>query len=155
MFCSKFNSGHPVQCVCVLEIKSNLSSLPSQPVIINSKLTSINTTSYRKTQRHYCLAEQSKEQKERERMASIASESTTLKNTNKTNAPYGSWKSPITADLVSGSDKRLEGFTLDSHGRLLWLETRPSESGHVILLGNQTLHPSFSIYISDSLFFLL
>ncbi|XP_004248740.1 dipeptidyl-peptidase 5 [Solanum lycopersicum] len=52
----------------------------------------------------------------------------------KNRAPYGSWKSPITADIVSGSDKRLEGFTVDSHGHLIWLETRPAESGRAVLV---------------------
>lgn len=49
----------------------------------------------------------------------------------KLTAPYGSWKSPITADVVSGSDKRLGGFDTDSFGRLYWLESRPAESGFV------------------------
>ncbi|KAM3340403.1 hypothetical protein P3S68_030273 [Capsicum galapagoense] len=52
----------------------------------------------------------------------------------KSSAPYGSWKSPITADIVSGSDKRLEGFTVDSHGHLIWLETRPAQSGRAVLV---------------------
>lgn len=47
----------------------------------------------------------------------------------KLTAPYGSWKSPITADVVSGSDKRLGGFDIDAFGRLYWLESRPAESG--------------------------
>ncbi|KAM3205140.1 hypothetical protein P3L10_028550 [Capsicum annuum] len=52
----------------------------------------------------------------------------------KSSAPYGSWKSPITADIVSGSDKRLEGFTVDSHGHLIWLETPPAQSGRAVLV---------------------
>ncbi|KAH0673792.1 uncharacterized protein [Solanum tuberosum] len=52
----------------------------------------------------------------------------------KNSVPYGSWKSPITADIVSGSDKRLEGFNVDSHGHLIWLETRPAESGRAVLV---------------------
>ncbi|WMV51278.1 hypothetical protein MTR67_044663 [Solanum verrucosum] len=52
----------------------------------------------------------------------------------KNSASYGSWKSPITADIVSGSDKRLEGFNVDSHGHLIWLETRPAESGRAVLV---------------------
>ncbi|KAL6572317.1 hypothetical protein OROMI_013275 [Orobanche minor] len=47
----------------------------------------------------------------------------------KLTAPYGSWKSPITADIVSGSDKRLGGLATDSLGRLYCLESRPTESG--------------------------
>lgn len=49
----------------------------------------------------------------------------------KITAPYGSWKSPITADVVSGASKRLGGTAVDAHGRLIWLESRPSESGCV------------------------
>lgn len=49
----------------------------------------------------------------------------------KITAPYGSWKSPITANVVSGASKRLGGTAVDSHGRLIWLESRPSESGWV------------------------
>jgi hypothetical protein len=46
-----------------------------------------------------------------------------------TAAPYGSWKSPITADVVSGADKRLGGMALAGDGRLLWIEGRPEEKG--------------------------
>ncbi|XP_015885515.3 probable dipeptidyl-peptidase 5 [Ziziphus jujuba] len=49
-------------------------------------------------------------------------------------APYGSWKSPITADVVCGASKRLGGTAVDSHGRLIWLESRPSESGRAVLV---------------------
>jgi hypothetical protein len=49
----------------------------------------------------------------------------------KMSAPYGSWKSPITADIVSGADKRLGGFALDGEGRVIWLEGRPTEAGQV------------------------
>jgi len=47
----------------------------------------------------------------------------------KITAPYGSWKSPITADVVSGASKRLGGIAVDDHGHLFWVESRPSESG--------------------------
>ncbi|GMI96757.1 hypothetical protein like AT5G36210 [Hibiscus trionum] len=53
---------------------------------------------------------------------------------NKITAPYGSWKSPITADVVSGSSKRLGGTAVDPQGHLFWLESRPSESGRVVLV---------------------
>ncbi|KAL4649753.1 hypothetical protein ACB092_01G037100 [Castanea dentata] len=52
----------------------------------------------------------------------------------KTAAPYGSWKSPITSDVVSGSSKRLGGTAVDSLGRLIWLESRPTESGRSVLV---------------------
>ncbi|KAM4121814.1 hypothetical protein ACB094_01G034200 [Castanea mollissima] len=52
----------------------------------------------------------------------------------KTTAPYGSWKSPITSDVVSGSSKRLGGTAVDSLGRLIWLESRPTESGRSVLV---------------------
>ncbi|MCD9645148.1 hypothetical protein HAX54_033853 [Datura stramonium] len=48
--------------------------------------------------------------------------------------PYGSWKSPITADIVSGSSKRLGGFAVDSVGHLFWLESRPTESGRAVIV---------------------
>lgn len=44
-------------------------------------------------------------------------------------SPYGSWSSPITSDVVSGSDKRLGGFAVDSRGQFYWTESRPNESG--------------------------
>ncbi|XP_054818542.1 uncharacterized protein LOC129318056 [Prosopis cineraria] len=49
-------------------------------------------------------------------------------------APYGSWKSPLTADVVSGASKRLGGTAVDGHGRLIWLESRPTESGRTVLV---------------------
>lgn len=47
----------------------------------------------------------------------------------KITAPYGSWKSPITADVVTGASKRLGGTAVDGNGHLIWLESRPTESG--------------------------
>ncbi|GFS33181.1 alpha/beta-Hydrolases superfamily protein [Actinidia rufa] len=52
----------------------------------------------------------------------------------KVTAPYGSWKSPITADVVSGAEKRLGGTAVDELGRLFWLESRPAESGRSVLV---------------------
>ncbi|KAL1822120.1 hypothetical protein ACET3Z_008898 [Daucus carota] len=49
-------------------------------------------------------------------------------------SPYGSWKSPITSDVVSGSDKRLGGFGVDSRGQFYWTESRPNESGRSVLV---------------------
>ncbi|KAM7279415.1 hypothetical protein ACFE04_006549 [Oxalis oulophora] len=53
---------------------------------------------------------------------------------NKITAPYGSWKSPITADVVSGASKRLGGTAIDGNGNLIWLESRPTESGRAVLV---------------------
>jgi hypothetical protein len=51
--------------------------------------------------------------------------------TGKETLAYGAWKSPLTANFVSGASKRLAGAALDSEGHLIWLEGRPSESGSV------------------------
>ncbi|KAJ4851045.1 hypothetical protein Tsubulata_049926 [Turnera subulata] len=59
---------------------------------------------------------------------------TTAAKRDKITAPYGSWKSPITADVVSGASKRLGGTAVDGRGRLFWLESRPSESGRSVLV---------------------
>ncbi|WCJ41461.1 alpha/beta-Hydrolases superfamily protein [Euphorbia peplus] len=40
----------------------------------------------------------------------------------KLTAPYGSWKSLVTTDIVSGTSKRLQGTSIDSHVRLFLLE---------------------------------
>lgn len=50
-------------------------------------------------------------------------------NGDKITVPYGSWKSPITADVVSGAEKRLGGFAVAGDGHVLWIETRPQEKG--------------------------
>ncbi|KAH9624638.1 hypothetical protein KSS87_000793 [Heliosperma pusillum] len=52
----------------------------------------------------------------------------------KLTAPYGSWKSPISADVISGGQKRLGGFSVDGSGRLVWLESRPNEAGRNVLV---------------------
>ncbi|KAM1312889.1 uncharacterized protein LOC126603532 [Malus sylvestris] len=62
------------------------------------------------------------------------SSSPEVKQSEKIVAPYGSWKSPISADVVSGASKRLGGTAVDSLGRLIWLESRPSESGRAVLV---------------------
>lgn len=45
---------------------------------------------------------------------------------------YGSWESPITAQVVAGSCKRVNGFAVAGDGRLLWVESRPNEGGYVV-----------------------
>uniref|UniRef100_A0A8I6Y5F6 Peptidase S9 prolyl oligopeptidase catalytic domain-containing protein n=1 Tax=Hordeum vulgare subsp. vulgare TaxID=112509 RepID=A0A8I6Y5F6_HORVV len=51
-----------------------------------------------------------------------------------TAAPFGSWRSPITADVVSGASKRLGDFALAGDGRLLWIEGRPEEKGRMVIV---------------------
>ncbi|KAG2394639.1 uncharacterized protein HKW66_Vig0079860 [Vigna angularis] len=65
----------------------------------------------------------------------IASSPVTIPSiSDKMTAPYGSWKSPITTDVVSGAAKRLGGTAVDARGRLVWLESRPAESGRGVLV---------------------
>ncbi|BBG95280.1 alpha/beta-Hydrolases superfamily protein, partial [Prunus dulcis] len=70
----------------------------------------------------------------RPQMSFSSSSPTEPKQSEKISAPYGSWKSQITADVVSGASKRLGGTAVDSLGRLIWLESRPSESGRAVLV---------------------
>ncbi|KDP38395.1 hypothetical protein JCGZ_04320 [Jatropha curcas] len=67
-------------------------------------------------------------------MASSAQPVESAAGQEKVTAPYGSWKSPITADIVSGACKRLGGTAVDGHGRLFWLESRPTEAGRTVLV---------------------
>jgi dipeptidyl aminopeptidase/acylaminoacyl peptidase len=51
----------------------------------------------------------------------------------KNSAPCGSWKSPVTSDLItSGSTTPGEVRTLD--GSLYWLERRPAEAGRTVIV---------------------
>jgi hypothetical protein len=43
-------------------------------------------------------------------------------------APYGSWKSPISAELVAGSEVGLEQVRID-RGDIYWIERRAHEGG--------------------------
>ncbi len=48
-------------------------------------------------------------------------------------APYGSWESPITADLVASSAVRLSETKLDGND-IYWLEGRPTEGGRQVIV---------------------
>lgn len=48
-------------------------------------------------------------------------------------APYGAWRSPVTADLVAGGRISLDALQVDG-GSLHWLEGRPSEGGRYVLV---------------------
>ncbi|GAC1655226.1 MAG: S9 family peptidase [Candidatus Dormibacteraceae bacterium] len=50
-----------------------------------------------------------------------------------TTAPYGSWKSPITADLIVGTSVGLSGLLVDGPD-LYWSEMRPSEGGRLVVV---------------------
>src|SRR4051794_37148331 len=57
-------------------------------------------------------------------------------------APYGSWKSPISSDLIVAQSIGLSEVRLDG-GHVYWLESRPQERGRaVVVRGGRDLTPS-------------
>src|SRR6266567_162915 len=52
-------------------------------------------------------------------------------------AGYGSWKSPITAELISSGSVGLSRPLIDSKG-IYWLEMRPSEAGRNVVVRRNT-----------------
>jgi hypothetical protein len=48
-------------------------------------------------------------------------------------SPYGSWKSPITAELVGGAETGLEQLRIDG-GDIFWIERRPLEGGRKVIV---------------------
>jgi hypothetical protein len=48
-------------------------------------------------------------------------------------APYGSWRSPITSDLIVSETIGLGSITVDRND-ILWLETRPREAGRNVIV---------------------
>src|SRR3954471_17003593 len=48
-------------------------------------------------------------------------------------APYGSWKSPITASLLTSAGNSLSEIQF-ANGNVYWLEGRPIESGRVAIV---------------------
>ena len=48
-------------------------------------------------------------------------------------APYGSWSSPITSDLIVASTIALSGILLDG-ADVYWLEGRPQEGGRSVIV---------------------
>ena len=48
-------------------------------------------------------------------------------------APYGSWKSPITSDLIVAQSIALSDVRLDG-GHVYWLEGRPQERGRSVVV---------------------
>ena len=48
-------------------------------------------------------------------------------------APFGSWPSPISADLIAGGSVGLGGPAV-RNGERWWSEARPTEGGRVVLV---------------------
>ncbi|GLJ48348.1 hypothetical protein SUGI_1020710 [Cryptomeria japonica] len=77
----------------------------------------------------------SKEEQTKKTRANMSSTSERFEGqTGKTTAPYGSWKSPLTADIVSEAGKRFGDVAIDGEGRLIILESRPAEDGRSVLV---------------------
>ena len=53
--------------------------------------------------------------------------------TNKTIAPFGSWKSPITTDMVTADAIRIEEIICDEDA-IYWLESRANQSGRQVIV---------------------
>src|SRR5262245_62791799 len=52
-------------------------------------------------------------------------------------APYGSWRSPITSDLIVAQSIGLSEARIDG-GKVYWLEGRPQEQGRSVVVGADT-----------------
>src|SRR5258706_12373089 len=50
-------------------------------------------------------------------------------------APFGSWKSPVTTDLIVADSVNLKEVQLDGDD-VYWLEQRPSDAGRTVLVRN-------------------
>ena len=48
-------------------------------------------------------------------------------------APYGSWKSPITSDLIVAQSIGLSEVRIDGD-EIYWLESRPHEAGRYVVV---------------------
>src|SRR3954451_1895972 len=61
-------------------------------------------------------------------------------------APYGSWKSPISSDLIVAQSIGLSEVRIDS-GDVYWLESRPQERGRatVVRAGRDLTPPPFNV----------
>jgi len=51
----------------------------------------------------------------------------------KTTAPYGSWKSPITSNLIVAQSIALSEARFD-HDSVYWLESRPQKQGRSVVV---------------------
>ena len=48
-------------------------------------------------------------------------------------APFGTWTSPITAEMIAGQSVGLSSVCVDGDD-IYWLESRPAEGGRVVLV---------------------
>jgi hypothetical protein len=48
-------------------------------------------------------------------------------------APYGTWKSPVTAGLIAGTTISLGSLGVEN-GTFYWLEGRPAEGGRTVIV---------------------
>jgi hypothetical protein len=61
-------------------------------------------------------------------------------------APYGSWKSPISSELIVAQSIGLSEVRID-RGDVYWLESRPQERGRVVVVraGRDLTPPPFNV----------
>ena len=62
-------------------------------------------------------------------------------------APHGSWRSPISSDLIVAQSITLPEVRID-HGRVYWLEGRPQERGRYVVVaegGEDLTPPAFNV----------
>ena len=50
-----------------------------------------------------------------------------------TEAPYGTWRSPVSTDLITRDSVRLYSTAIDQ-GSIYWIESRPSDGGRYVLM---------------------
>ncbi len=62
-----------------------------------------------------------------------------MTNSNPTTAPYGSWRSPITADAIVAESVGLGQVAIDGD-TVLWTESRPSEGGRNVIVRKRPGH---------------
>jgi len=59
-------------------------------------------------------------------------------------APYGSWKSPITSDLVASRTIKLDEIALDGED-IYWIEMRPAEGGRNVIVRKTPHQPTMDM----------
>jgi len=64
-------------------------------------------------------------------------------------APYGSWRSPITTDLIISETIGLGGILLDGED-IYWLEMRPAEKGRYVLVRSKSGSEAEEVLPSDT-----